>query len=198
MGKLKNMPGGAHKPTPLALEICILAGGLSRRMGRDKAQLPIGGGTLLSTIRASAKATGLPVRVIRRDHVPRCGPLGGIYTALKTTRADVILFLPCDTPFVSTELLQFLLDKMSSGRLSRPPSDGVFVAQKDTVGFPFLLRRAALAGISEQIKRRDFSLQALARLLRAKKVHLSSRWSGQLRNLNTPEDWARACKSSSA
>src|SRR5437879_712927 len=39
-------------------------------------------------------------------NVPRCGPLGGIYTALQTTRAQVILFLACDMPFITTELMQ--------------------------------------------------------------------------------------------
>ena len=90
-------------------EICILAGGLSRRMGREKSKLKLGKRTMLGHIRATAKATGLPVRVIRRDSVPRCGPLGGIYTALKSTPAATVLFLSCDMPLVSVELLQKLL-----------------------------------------------------------------------------------------
>src|SRR5262245_26747021 len=86
------------------LEICILAGGLSKRMGRNKSRLSLGNITMLGHIRKTAEATGLPVRVIRRDCVPKCGPLGGIYTALKTTEADAILFLACDMPLVTTEL----------------------------------------------------------------------------------------------
>src|SRR3989454_4591395 len=94
-----------------AVEICILAGGLSRRMGGDKSRLRLGRRTLLGHIRAEAKTLGLPVRVIRRDIVPRCGPLGGIYTALKTTRADGVLFLACDMPFVRAGLLKTLLSR---------------------------------------------------------------------------------------
>lgn len=58
------------------VEVFILAGGLSARMGRDKARLRLRGRTLLAWVRAAARATGWPVRVIRRDLVPRCGPLG--------------------------------------------------------------------------------------------------------------------------
>src|ERR1700733_13460686 len=90
-------------------EICILAGGLSRRMGKDKARLRLGQRTMLALIRAQARATGLPVRVIRRDAVPRCGPLGGIVAALKTTRVEAVLFLACDMPFVTAELLEWVL-----------------------------------------------------------------------------------------
>ena len=92
-----------------AIEACILAGGLSSRMGTDKARLRLGRKTLLGHVRAAARAAGLPLRVIRRDIVPRCGPLGGVYTALRSTRAEAVMFLSCDMPFVTGELLQRLL-----------------------------------------------------------------------------------------
>src|SRR5688500_2993407 len=79
---------------PATVEVCILAGGLSTRMGRAKARLRLGNRTLLGWVRRNAAALGLPVRVIRRDLVRRCGPLGGIYSALKTTKAFAVLFLP--------------------------------------------------------------------------------------------------------
>ena len=88
------------------LEVCILAGGLSSRMGRDKARLRLNGRTLLAQVRDAAQTLGCPVRVIRRDLVTRCGPLGGVFTALKTSRAEAVLFLACDMPFVSPELLR--------------------------------------------------------------------------------------------
>src|SRR5262245_26810080 len=89
-----------HRPA-LRGEICVLAGGLSSRLGRDKARLRLGPRTVLGHVREQARALGLPVRVIRRDRVPRCGPLGGVYTALVTTRADAVLFLACDMPFLT-------------------------------------------------------------------------------------------------
>src|ERR1044072_1658113 len=42
-------------------EGCILAGGLSRRMGRDKTRLRLGGRTVLGQIRATARQLRHPV-----------------------------------------------------------------------------------------------------------------------------------------
>ena len=184
------------------LEICILAGGLSRRMGRDKARLRLGNRTMLGHIRATARAVGTarcavrssqrddPIRIsartISRDLVPRCGPLGGIFTALKTTRADAVLFLACDMPFVSAELLKFLLGKFNT-------KQSAFFTQKNRqVGFPFLIARNKLSVVEKQIARKEFSLQKLASILHARKLKLPRCFAGQLRNINTPADLKRA------
>jgi molybdopterin-guanine dinucleotide biosynthesis protein A len=166
-------------------EICILAGGLSRRMGKDKARLRLGRRTLLARIRAEARATGLPVRVIRRDAVPRCGPLGGIYTALQTTRAEAVLLLACDMPFVTAQLLQLVLD-------SAADQSCLFVRSNGVAGFPFLLSRASLPTVTAQVEAGRFSLQVLAKALEAKLVRLPRRLSPQLRNINTPAELRRA------
>src|SRR2546427_11353860 len=98
----KRKPFKSMSPVNMRrFEICILAGGSSSRMGRDKSRLRLGGRTLLAHIRATAKTIGLPHRIIRRDLVVHCGPMGGLYTALVTSRADATLFLSCDMPFVS-------------------------------------------------------------------------------------------------
>lgn len=169
-----------------AFEVCILAGGLSERMGRDKARLRLGRWTLLGRVRVVAKELGVPVRVVRRDLVPRCGPLGGVYTGLKTTRAEAVLFLSCDMPFVSTELLEQLRDRFAAGRR------GVFVEAGGVVGFPFLLPTSALEKVAVQLAAQRHSLQALARGLRAVRLRLGQGAAEQLFNVNTPDDFARA------
>src|SRR5213594_4238966 len=87
----------------VTIAVCVLAGGSSSRMGRDKTLLRLGQHTLLRHARLAADGLHLPVRVIRRDLLPRCGPLSGIYTGLKTSHAEAELFLACDMPFVSAE-----------------------------------------------------------------------------------------------
>jgi molybdopterin-guanine dinucleotide biosynthesis protein A len=74
-------------------------------MGADKAKFRLGRHTLLEQVRRSAGRLKLPVRVLRKDAIPRCGPLGGVYTAFLRSRAGAILFLSCDMPFMSHELL---------------------------------------------------------------------------------------------
>lgn len=171
---------------PFTCEVCILAGGLSIRMRRDKSRLRLNRRTMLGAIRATAKQLNLPVRVIRRDLKPRCGPLGGIYTALKTTRAEAVLFLACDMPFVSAVLLQRVLENF------RPGQSALFVRDGDRVGFPFLLRRSVLPVVINQLARAEFSLQKLATILKAKTIRVPRAMSGELFNINTPADWEKA------
>ncbi len=177
------------KSTRLPLEICILAGGQSVRMGRDKARLRLGRRTLLGHARATALSLGLPARVIRRDLVPRCGPLGGIFTALTTTRAGAVLFLSCDMPFVTPALLRRVI---RAGRLKETQPQAVFTASREGAGFPFLIRREAQPRVEKQIQRGRFSLQALAHGLRAKRLRLARTAVAQLANLNTAAELAAA------
>src|SRR5262245_31356666 len=95
-------------PNP-ELEIWILAGGLSLRMGRDKSRLRLGSRTLLGHVRHAARQTGFPVRTLRKDALPRCGPVGGVWTALKRSRASALLFLPCDMPNITSAVLNELV-----------------------------------------------------------------------------------------
>ncbi len=169
------------------MEICILAGGLSSRMGRNKSQLRLGGKTLLGHIRRTAKALDLPVRVIRRDLVPRCGPLGGIYTALKTTRADVVLFLACDMPLVSEPLLKKFLKRTAR-------TNAIFIWSNGAAGFPFLLNKNTLPLVQKLMQEKHFSLQTLARETGAKHFRVSRAFADDLLNLNTPADWSKLQK----
>jgi len=170
----------------LSCGICILAGGLSSRMGRDKAKLRLGGRTLLGHAKAQAKALGLPVRIIRRDLIRGRGPIGGIYTGLKTSRRDAELFLACDMPFVSVPLLGRILKKYAHS------GSAVFVATGSQTGFPFLVPRKALPAVQSQIQAEHLSLQRLTVVLRAKVIRVSARQQKQLININTPADRAEA------
>ncbi len=92
-------------------------------MGRDKALLPLGGQTLIERVLGAAHPLGFP-RVIIGDSaayahlglpvLPDCrpglGPLGGLYTALSTTAAPVLL-LACDLPFLTPDFLRHLVNR---------------------------------------------------------------------------------------
>jgi molybdopterin-guanine dinucleotide biosynthesis protein A len=157
-------------------------------MGRDKARLRFGGKSLLGHVRSIARKTGWPVRLIRRDAVAHCGPLGGIYTALTKGRADAHLFLACDMPFVSPGLLNALVDR--AGLKER----AVFATLNGTAGFPFYIHATALPVIERQMRKGQFSLQSLARALRAKLFRIPKRRAVELLNINTPEDWRMALR----
>jgi molybdopterin-guanine dinucleotide biosynthesis protein A len=193
VGEFKRQPA-----TPPPIEICILAGGASKRMGHDKSRLRFGRATMLGLIRKTARATGLPVRVIRHDCIPKRGPLSGIYTALKNTPPDAVLFLACDMPLVTTELIQFILRRFAEiGSRIQPVRDSdlpfaLFVRSRRRAGFPFILSSNTLLAVERQIQSGDYSLQGLAEALRAAIVSLPRPWARLLVNVNTPKDWALA------
>ena len=165
--------------------IVILAGGLSSRMGRDKSRLKWKGQTLLGHMRSLAMETQLPVRVIRRDRVPRCGPLGGIYTAFLRWRAHGFLFLPCDMPALTPKLLNAII-KSSDARM-----EAIFTETDHGPGFPVFLPRGCQQQLETQINQEEFSLQRLASALSAKSFPLRGNQRQQGTNVNTPEEWRR-------
>jgi molybdopterin-guanine dinucleotide biosynthesis protein A len=176
------MTSRRHLQEKVAIGICILAGGLSRRMGRDKAAIRLGGSTLLQRVRKTADQLDLPVRVIRRDLVPRCGPLGGIYTGLITSRAAAELFLACDMPFVQSESLRQLIDQFN--KTGRP----VFTRIKGVAGFPLLIPTREAATVFHRIEAKELSIQSLAVALDGVFVTVRGRVAEEFRNLNAPTD----------
>jgi len=154
-------------------------------MGRDKARLRLGNANLLHHVVAAARPIGAPVRIIRRDTVPRCGPMGGVFTALSTTRSDTVLFLACDMPMVSSELLRWLIEKAPCA------PDGWFVRSSSQIGFPFLLPRRILPIVTCHLDQKKFSLYALAQRLKSKIVLVPRRFALELINVNTPADLAK-------
>lgn len=106
----------------------VLAGGRSRRMGRDKAAVVLGGRTLLQrTVDAAAAVAGTvvvvgapgrrlpPIETARpltavTDAVEGQGPLAGIIEGLEAVEAPVALVLGCDQPFVRPALLELLVE----------------------------------------------------------------------------------------
>ena len=99
------------------LSIAILAGGASRRMGRDKTTLDWHGRPLLVRAVEIARAAGAASVAIAgssaiisctplHDAVRDRGPLGGIIAALRWQPR--VLVLACDMPLVSPEFLIWL------------------------------------------------------------------------------------------
>ena len=107
----------------------VLAGGRSRRLGRDKAIEPFDGKPLLHrvvdrladvvdetvvVVADMEQAERLPLHGSTRvvvDAYPDCGSLGGIFTGLSAASADWGLVVACDMPFLDRRLLRHILDQ---------------------------------------------------------------------------------------
>lgn len=105
----------------------ILAGGLSRRLGRDKAVEPIEGQPLVGrvmdalsgiadelvvVVNTPQRGRELPLRdsaVVAVDIYPNAGSLGGIFTGLSSASNQWGIVVACDMPFLNLDLLSYLL-----------------------------------------------------------------------------------------
>lgn len=128
--------------TPFAA--VLLAGGRSRRMGRDKALLPLPDGSLLwerqfTVLRelhpaalfiSGARRSEFPPEVVcLTDETPGRGPLGGIVAALHAAPAlPRLVVLAIDLPAMTSTYLQRLLDETGEARgtVPRHPNTGFF------------------------------------------------------------------------
>ncbi len=107
----------------------VLAGGLSSRLGHDKALVRLDGGTvdlLAQSVRLLAEVTPA-VYVVGRvqeeynciaDILPGHGPVGGIATVLSQHPGSACLVLSCDLPFMEKKVLDHLVE----ARAERPPN----------------------------------------------------------------------------
>lgn len=109
----------------------VLAGGASRRMGRDKSQLQLGGVTMVErqlrllrsvchfvgVIGPPEKFKGLVIPGLPEevpcwpDDLSGRGPLAGLLTGLRRTRTEFNLFLGCDLPYTQARFLHFLCER---------------------------------------------------------------------------------------
>jgi molybdenum cofactor guanylyltransferase len=116
----------------------ILAGGKSSRMGTNKALLLLDGKPLIARVAATARSVFGHV-IVAADDSPaysflgldcvgdvfrNCGPLGGIHAALVNTLEPALFVVSCDMPFVSRELLQYILAHHASAPAKVPVMDG--------------------------------------------------------------------------
>ncbi len=186
----------------------VFAGGESRRMGSDKALLKLGGATLLQrAVMLVRRAGGEPIVIGRHrppdqvdgarqiDEVslsgrPASGPLLALRWGLAGCGADRALALACDVPFVTVDLIRYLIDRCEGVDAAVPRCAGklhVLAAVYSAACLPVIERR--LAG-------GERALHAILQDLRVRIVEADdlARFGGSrlLDNINTPEDLVRA------
>ena len=104
----------------------ILAGGTSRRIGKSKARLVIGGVSMLERVARAVGAvcdeTIVAGRLESAEAWPQldakwvddppdiAGPVAGLIAGLRVASNDTCLVVACDMPFLNPELLEHLLE----------------------------------------------------------------------------------------
>ena len=185
----------------------ILAGGKSRRMGRDKLALDFGGMSLLESAveRFNSEfsesvyiSVGDPekyaqVKALRIvDIYPGTGPLSGLHAALATIPApnDGVFLIAADLPFASAHAAKHIITlrgnsevcviKLPDGRL-----EPLFAYYSKS-----LLQRC-----EDQIKSGDYRMSVLINNANVRYVEpqeLGAYWDEKMIwNINNPDDYAR-------
>jgi len=185
----------------------ILAGGQSRRMGRDKALLPVGGRTLVELVAGRLREAGLDRLILvtnapeRFDALRRSGveilrdalspghPLVGIYSGLRHAGGPVFA-CACDMPFLHPGLVRHLASLAGSADAIIPrhargyePLHAVYAPACLEAMRRCAARRQPTTGFLAGVRVRVVEEEELRRL---------DPELGSFVNVNTPEEYAAA------
>lgn len=188
--------------------IAILAGGHSRRMGVDKALLPIGGRSILERLitqcqllaadelfivaNQADKYTHLQ-KPIKSDIWPDKGSLGGLASAISHSVSPWTMTLACDMPFVQAPFLAFL-----SKLIPDTDADAIIpVWRGQWQPFHAIYRKSCLPTFAENIARGALKISSALEQLRLRCVEPPEYQRFDERglsfyNVNTPTDLEEA------
>jgi molybdopterin-guanine dinucleotide biosynthesis protein A len=193
--------------------VLILAGGRSRRMGRDKLWLELNGQPLVAHVVERVRLLadeiifstgqqdrfaelsqhlGLPTQIVS-DDLPGAGPLAGLAAGLSAARNELVLALAADMPFVSLPLLAYM-------RALAAGYDAVLPLLPDAAGelrrepLHAFYRRTCLDAIGRRLAAGTYQVVSFLPDVRVRDVSLAEvRQFDPDRlsffNVNTPEDW---------
>ena len=203
---MTTLPGTEAAAPAAGVTGAILAGGESRRLGRDKATLLLGGKPLAHWV-AEALAPAVTELWLVTNHpqthlalnlplvtdlVPFQGPLGGLATALFYARSPWVLITSVDAPFLSPRLAAALA--AAATKTTRPAL--VCRSQRNVEPFPGLYAVRLLSRLQ------DFFLQERRTFMAFLDPQRPEVWGPEIwrtfdpeglsfENLNQPEDLAR-------
>jgi len=179
----------------------VLAGGLSSRMGQDKAQLLFADQTLLtrnvtllstlslSNVFVSGEYDGFQCIA---DINQQLGPIGGLHACVQSLYKayDAMFIIPVDMPLLSDAECQYLLQQFKNH------PQGVFYEQAT---FPMIvpLTSDLKEYLSEALNsphNKQRSLYRLFKTLKLQPIHYPSDACFRFQNSNTPQEWADCLK----
>lgn len=193
----------------------VLAGGASRRLGRDKAALPWTGMPLAhhaaavlgevcrEVVIAGPGELACPGVEAVADLFPGRGPLAGLHAGLERAGGRPIFALACDLPFVDAGLARYLVG-LAIGRTGNAAATGGWAAADDDGTQPLCAVYAPQAGpvAAARLRAGKLSVRAFFEAIDGVAVPivpgLDCYRREQLLNLNRPADLRRARRLQSA
>jgi molybdopterin-guanine dinucleotide biosynthesis protein A len=182
----------------------IVAGGVSARMGRNKALLPFGGRPLLLRqidllrprfrllVASNDPGPYAPFGVeVVPDLLPERCALTGIHAVLSASRTGWALVLACDLPFLSAALLDHLLRLRDGVDAVVPESD------RGPEPLHALYSKTCLPAIEAAAEKDEWKAVGFHGSIRVARPRIrDAEWLTEGRspflNVNTPDDYGRA------
>ncbi|MCP4835761.1 MAG: NTP transferase domain-containing protein [Phycisphaera sp.] len=181
----------------------ILCGGHSARMGVPKAGMLLPDGrsmlertrdmleSFCSRVLLLGDSHGVAGHQCLKDLRPDTGPLGAIESLLESGIASQYLVVPCDLPLLPAGLLARLLvgDEDGMSCFEAPGDDRIGV-------LPCRIGAECLDEVRDLLDAGEHSVRQLVDRLGpdATRIPLARRELDLLMNVNTPEDFERACR----
>lgn len=185
----------------------LLAGGKSRRMGKDKRFLQLGEHTLFDRSLSVLRSLFQTVLVIiaqdsppletdvsvLRDLVPDCGSLGGLYTGLRQAATAHVFVVACDMPFLNLEVIRYMVGLKADA--------DIVIARLESGLQPThaVYSHRCLPVVEEMVRSRRMKLQDLVshpslqvRLITDAELAQIDPDGRSFLNVNTPSDFERA------
>ncbi len=190
------------------VSVAILAGGQSKRMGRDKAFLEVGDRPVIERVIGQVQSltddlfisTNSPEKYAHLslplvpDIYPDKAALGGLYSVIRAARHPHVLVVACDMPFLKVALLQHLIDLAPSADvvipLINPPQPETLHAVYSKNCLP-AIERCLLAG---QLRMVGFFADVTVRYVERQEIAGFDPEFHSFVNMNTPEDWQKVQK----
>ncbi len=180
----------------------VLAGGLSSRMGQDKALMQYNGSTLLDHAVHRLQSCGIEKIYVSGqyleyaciiDQTQRMGPLGGIYSVVKSlntkniNKQTGVVFMPVDMPLLSHKILLELINN----QLQNEESD---VSVFKDYPLPLLLKvsnRAVeiLEMLCDSSNKKHHAIHYFINQLNAQIIDVKTKSLSCFENINTIEQW---------
>lgn len=176
----------------------ILAGGKNSRMGADKGLLVVNGKRIVERAIEAMKAEVDEIFIISNgnnydylgykvysDIIKDSGPMGGIFTALSYTETDKNFVVSCDMPFISKELVGFIVEN-SEGCEIAIPEHGEKLEPLCAV-----YDRSCRDGFEALLQRKELKLLDALRHFKVKHIPIPEGFSIEncFENINTPTEY---------
>ncbi len=191
---------------PKLVSIAILAGGQSKRMGRDKAFLEVGGVPTIERIIAQVQpltndlfiSTNFPekykplgLRTVT-DIYPHKATLGGIYSAIEAAYHYHVLIVACDMPFLNSALLGYLINLAPTAEIIAPLT-GTHPETLHTIYSKPCLPVIKPRLLANQLRVLDFFAEVTVHYVSSNEIAKFDPIGTSFINMNSPADWQIAC-----